>query len=78
MSKVEGLDSFKSLCDDFDEYGFSAIVNDLMKNSEYSKLVAEHQDLDYAIANLREKQVMDVSKSENENKGFTSIDDFDF
>lgn len=78
VSKVEGLDSFKSLCDDFDEYDFSAIVNNLMKNAEYSKLVEEHQDLDYAIANLREKRMMDVSKSENENKGFTSIDDYDF
>lgn len=82
VAKVEGLDSYKSLRDDFDECGFPGIVNDLMKNSEYSKLVAEHQDLDYAIANLREKQTMDVSKSEYKNKIFSSINydelDFDF
>ena len=77
VSKVEGLDSFKSLCDDFDEYGFSAIVNDLMKNSEYSKLVAEHQDLDYAIANLKERQAKGVSKSLNENDLFKSFEDYD-
>lgn len=77
VSKVEGLDSFKSFCDDFDEYGFSAIVNDLMNNSEYSKLVAEHQDLDYAIANLKERQAKEVSKSLNENDLSKSFEDYD-
>ena len=79
VAMVEGSDSYKSLIYDFDEYGPRGIVNDLMTNAEYSKLVAEHQDLDYAIANLREKQTMDVSKSENENKVFDYDElDFDF
>lgn len=78
VSRIEGLNSYKDSVDDFDEHGFNGIVNDLMTNDEYSKLVEEYQDLDYAIANLREKQMIDVSKSENENKGFISIDDFDF
>lgn len=77
VSKVEGLDSFKSVCDDFDEYGFSAIVNDLVTNSEYARLVAEHQDLDYAISNLREQQAKDVSKSVNENEVTKSFEDYD-
>lgn len=77
VSKVEGLDSFKSVCDDFDEYGFSAIVNDLVTNSEYARLVAEHQDLDYAISNLRERQAKDVSKSVNENEVTKSFEDYD-
>ena len=82
VAKVNGLDSYKSLLDNFDEHGFHGIVNDLMTNAEYLKLVEEHQDLDYAIANFREKQAMGVSKFENENKVFSSIDydnlDFDF
>lgn len=78
VAKVDGLDSYNSLRDDFYEHGFPGIVNDLMTNAEYLKLVEGHQDLDYAIANLRDKQPMDVSKPENENKGFSSIDDYDF
>lgn len=78
VAMVEGSDSYKSLINDFDEYGPRGIVNDLMTNAEYLKLVEGHQDLDYAIANLRDKQTMDVSKPENENKGFSSIDDYDF
>lgn len=79
VAMAEGSDSYKSLIHDFDEYGPRGIVNDLMTNVEYLKLVDEHQDLDYAIANLREKQTMDVSKSENENKVFNYDElDFDF
>ena len=82
VAKVDGLDSYKSLRDNFDEDGLIGIVNDLMTNAEYASLVMEHQDLDYSIANLREKQTMGVSKTENENKVFSSIDydnlDFDF
>lgn len=78
VAKVYGLDSYNSLRDNFYEDGFPGIVNDLMTNAEYLKLVEGHQDLDYVIANLRDKQTMDVSKPENENKGFSSIDDYDF
>lgn len=78
VAKVYGLDSYNSLRDNFYEDGFRGIVNDFMTNAEYLKLVEGHQDLDYAIANLRDKQTMDVSKPENENKGFSSIDDYDF
>lgn len=80
VSRIEGLNSYKDSVDDFDEHGFNGIVNDLMTNDEYSNLVEKYQDLEYAIANLRENQMMDVSKSENENKVFSSIDydDFDF
>ena len=82
VANAKGLDSYKSLRDNFDEDGFVGIVNDLMTNAEYSKLVAEHQDLDYVIANMREKQTLGVSKSEDKNKLFSSINydelDFDF
>ena len=82
VANAKGLDSYKSLRDNFDEDGFVGIVNDLMTNAEYAKLVEKHQDLDYAIANFREKQTMGISKFENENKVFSSINydelDFDF
>ena len=78
VAVAEGSDSYKSLIYDFDEYGPRGIVYGLMTNSDYAKLVSEHQDLDYVIANLKEKQTMDVSEPENENKGFISIDDYDF
>lgn len=78
VAMVEGSDSYKHLLYGFDEYGSRGIVTDLLANAEYLKLVEGHQNLDYAIANLRDKQTMDVSKPENENKGFSSIDDYDF
>lgn len=74
VSRIEGLNSYKASVEDFDEYGFNGIVNDLMTNAEYSELVEKHQDLDYSIANLREKQTVGVFKSKNENKVFSSID----
>lgn len=78
VAKVEGLDSYKSLRDNFDEYGFPGIVNDLMTNAEYLKLVGEHQDLDYAISNLREKLAQDVSKFKDVAAVDYDILDFDF
>lgn len=80
VCRIEGLNSYKVSVEDFDEYGFNGIVNDLMTNDEYSNLVEKYRDLEYAIANLRENQTMGVSELENKNKVFSSIDydDFDF